>query len=204
MNSGMQSAPVSSSHTGMIVGAVALLIVGGIIGYVLAKSGSQSAEMVTSSPIVSQSVASDWKIYTSLNQGYELRYPSYLTITHPNDSIIKEKYTFFGIGEEIYLAVFVEKQTGNSVSGYFDDMGNIVRQQASTTIAGQPAIKVQTCEVGPPGNVCKDGKSATVEDVLSMPDGTVVFYKGDAYVFTRQTLSTELFNEVLATLKFTK
>ncbi len=81
----MSPAPVNSSHVGLIAGAIALLIVGGIVGYVMGKSGSKP--VVTTTPMTtiptsastSSPVASNWKTYVSA-YGFEFQYPENVDI----------------------------------------------------------------------------------------------------------------------------
>lgn len=75
MNSEMQS-PVHNSHAGLIIGAVVLLVVGGIVGYVMGKGGAKPVATATPMPSASISpMATGTKTYTNTRYGFELEIP---------------------------------------------------------------------------------------------------------------------------------
>ncbi|MFC1632543.1 hypothetical protein ACFL1U_00155 [Patescibacteria group bacterium] len=222
MNEEIKSGPkIGLIVGGIIVGlAIIALVVWAIWNFQFADKDTATTESTTveetttddavAEDTTTEDPTADWKTYQNDQQGYELRHPSNISvISAPSGSApeIAEKYTFFGTGNTTYFSVFREAQSDPLADhAYFVDMNNIVRRSVNTTIASQSAYKVQTCEVGPPGNVCKDGKTTTDANVLTNPDGAVVSYGGYAYVLQRDRgseLSSEVFNQILSTLVFT-
>ena len=75
--------PTSGSKAGLIAGAVALLVVGGIVGYVMGKGGSKPVASETSTltptPSVSSTTSSSRK-YINISYGFSLDIPSTWTV----------------------------------------------------------------------------------------------------------------------------
>src|SRR3990167_6647944 len=82
MNSEMAPAPVKNHHIGPIIGAIVLLVVGGIVGYVLGNS--ESKVVSTETPTATESpIVSDWETYRDETYLFSVQYPPNTTLRGP-------------------------------------------------------------------------------------------------------------------------
>ena len=190
--------PVHNSHLGLIVGAVVLLIVGGIVGYVMGKSDAEPkvSPTPTSTPTVTTSPeVSDWKTYKNSQYGFELEYPAmWQEPTMENTRIylgIMEKEACEGVDCRTHVISVLPAQDAqvflrdlmNGKTMY----GTLVENIHEDNISGAPSVIFDA------GGICEFAVA-------------YIFGQKNTVVFEGRCMLTKdpIFNHILSTFKFIK